>query len=454
MKKYLVKKSLRRLSSKDKMPYEFRFPDVGEGITEGEIVKWKVKTGDKIEADQPLVEIETDKAVVDIPSPKAGIILQLNGKESDTIKVGDILVIIGELGEKVQPQKDIEKKDAPQPEVKKEFQKSQQKKEERYTGSVVGFLEEAPLQQKKETKYVEAKKIERTPIKALPKVRALAEKLNIDLKKIKGTGPEGRITEEDVRKSEKQAPQEKIAEAKVTRKYDMFGYIDRVPLKGIRKSISTHIENAHLTTAPVTNMIDADVTSLFWLREKEKKIAEAKKVHLTFIPFVMKAVIVSLKKHPLLNASLEGEEIIIKKYYNISIAVDTENGLIVPVVKGANEKDIFQLAEEIQSLAEKARIRKLDLMDVKGGCFTITNLGTFGTRYFTPIINYPESAILGMGKIEDKLVIEENKTVIRKILPLSLTYDHRIIDGAEAAKFLNDLKDYLEDPATIFMEEH
>jgi len=407
------------------MAFEFKFPDVGEGITEGEIVKWKVKEGDTVESDQPLVEIETDKAVVDIPSPKAGKILHINGKEGQTINVGDVLVVIGEEGEKVS------------------------KKAEKYTGSVVGFLEEAPDEEKKvETKAIkkDAKKI----VKATPAIRALAKKLNVNLNSVSGSGPGGRITKGDL---ESKPAETKTGGIKVARKYDMWGYIDRIPLRGLRKATSKHTFEAHSTIVPITNIYDADVTNLVELRKKEKNTADKKGVHLTFLPFIMKALILALKKHPLMNSSLEGEVIIIKKYFNIGVAVDTEEGLIVPVIKGVDSKDIFQLAAELHTLSEKARKRKLDLMDLKGGSFTVTNLGSIGVKYFTPMVNYPEAGILGPGKIEDRPVVENNKIVIKKILPLSFTYDHRIIDGAEASRFMNDFISYLKNPATIFIEE-
>ncbi|MBS3103061.1 2-oxo acid dehydrogenase subunit E2 [Candidatus Woesearchaeota archaeon] len=411
------------------MAYEFKFPDVGEGIHEGEIVKWKVKVGDKVEADQPLVEIETDKAVVDIPSPKAGTILKINHKEGETINVGEVLVVIGEEGEKAEG-----------------------KKEQKvpYTGSVVGFLEEAPEEGEKAEKRVSIKKEAAKRVMATPAVRILAAKLNIDINSVVGTGPEGRITEEDIKKASGTEEKEEKTGIKIARKYDMWGYIDRMPLKGVRKTVSARMYEAHATVVPITNFYDADVTELSELREKEKKAAEKKGVHLTFLPYIIKAVIKALGKHPIINSSLEGEEIIIKKYYNIGVAVDTPDGLIAPVVKGADKKDIFELAKEISILAEKARDRKLDLMDLKGGSFSITNLGSVGVKYFTPMVNYPESCILGPGRIEDKAVAREGKVAVRKILPIVITYDHRIIDGAEAARFMNDLISYLENPEMIF----
>lgn len=408
------------------MAFEFKFPDVGEGITEGEIVKWKVKEGDKVDSDQPLVEIETDKAVVDIPSPKAGKILHINGKEGQTIKVGDILVIIGEEGEKVDKSKDVP-----------------------YTGSVVGFLEEASDKEKVEKKSV-VKKEARKIVKATPAIRNLAKKLKININNISGTGTDGRITKKDL---ENTSPKAKESGVKVTRKYDLWGYIDHIPLKGLRKSVSKHMFEAHSKVVPITNIYDATVTNLVELRSKEKKVADKKGLRLTFLPFIIKAVISALRKHPIINSSLENDNIIIKKYYNIGVAVDTDDGLIVPVVKAADSKNIFEIASELQELSDKAKVRKLDLMDMKGGSFTVTNLGSVGVKYFTPMVNYPEAAILGPGRIRDKVVVENGKMVIKKVLPLSFTYDHRIIDGAEASRFMNDLISYLENPATIYIEE-
>ncbi len=205
--------------------------------------------------------------------------------------------------------------------------------------------------------------------------------------------------------------------------------------------------------AHVTSMDDVDITDLSELKEKEKKNAGEKGIKLTFMPFIIKAVIAGAKAYPIVNSSLLGEEIIIKKYYNIGIAIDTEYGLIVPVIKGADQKSILDLAKEIVELANKTRERKIDLGDLKGGTFTITNYGSIGGNYGTPIINYPEAAILGIGRAKDMPTVRNGKIEIRKILPLSLTFDHRILDGAIAARFMNEVKRHLEDPSLMFIEE-
>lgn len=408
------------------MPKEFKFPDVGEGITEGEIVKWFVKEGDEVKEHQALGEIETDKAIVEMPSPYSGIVLKIAIKEGDTVKVGDTLVVIGEKGEKLAEVKEAVKKE---PEVK--------------PAGVVGYLEEAP---EEETKPAVQE------VLATPAVRKLTKELNIDLSTIKGSGPGGRITEEDVKKAtaEKGEP-----ELKVMRKYDMWGYLDRIPLKGIRKIISEHMKKSAFTAPHVTHFDEVDTTKLAETREEMKSEAEMKGIKLTYLPFVIKAVVAALKQYPRLNASLdeENETIIIKKYYNIGIAVDTESGLMVPVIKGVDQKHIYDLAKEASELAEKCRNRTIDLMDLKGGSFTITNIGSIGGLYATPIINYPEVAILMTGKMYDKLVLEGDKIKSKKFMPLSLSFDHRVVDGADAARFVNVIKQYLEDPELILSEK-
>ena len=398
------------------MAFEFKFPDVGEGITEGTIVKWKVKEGDKVEADQVLAEVETDKAVVEPPSPKKGTILKLNHKEGDVIKVGEVLAVIGEKGEKVEAKP--------------------------YTGSVVGFLEEAPEEETEQKKPKQSVTTSGKKTLAAPAVRKLAKELKVDLNAVAGTGPDGRITEYDIRKNGSGKP-------KIRKKYDFYGYVDRVPLKGIRKITAEKMREAVNNAALVTNHDHVDVTSLSNLRKKEKEKASKKGVHLTYLPFIVKATILALKKHPFVASSVEGDEIIVKKYYNIGVAIDTPDGLIVPVIKGADKKKLYDLATEVNKFVEKAKTRKIDLMDLRGGVFTITNIGVIGSTYFTPIVNYPETCILGTGRIEEQARVIDGKVVIRKVMPISFTYDHRVLDGAEAARFMNDLRELLEKPSSL-----
>ncbi len=404
---------------------DFKFPDVGEGITEGEIVKWLVKEGDSVSADQPIVEIETDKAVVDIPAPVSGSVQRIHHAAGDTIHVGEVLVTIAESGV------------------------AAQQREERKTDSVVGFLEEGTEVLARSDNELK-QKVDELSVDATPATRRLAKELGVSLSGIAGTGKEGRITEEDVRR----ASVHSIPAIKISRKYDLYGPVEHIPLKGVRKVIAKNLSKSAFTAVHVTHMDDCDVTELVAMRESDKKIAQKRNVRLTFMPYIIKAVVSALKEHPYLSATLQEdiEEITVKKYFNIGVAVDTDDGLIIPVVKIANRKDIYTIAKEVEELANKAKQRKLDLGDMKGGVFTITNVGSLGGVYATPVINPGECAILATGKIAEKPVVCNGKIVIRKILPLSLTFDHRIIDGAEGARFVNAMKQRLENPKTILKE--
>ncbi|NIO03467.1 MAG: 2-oxo acid dehydrogenase subunit E2 [Proteobacteria bacterium] len=419
------------------MAYEFKLPDLGEGLTEGEIVKWLVKVGDFLEEGQTFVQVETDKAVIEIPSPKKGMVLQILAKVGEAVQVGQVIVVIGEPGEKIEPAAEAKGVEKPA------------------SVGVVGELEEA-------AEEVEERVPERPPepqpakveVLATPAVRKFARELKVELSGLKGSGPRGRITKEDVQKTAEGQEEAPAVEVKAARKYDMYGFIERVPLRGMRKTIAKAMAKSKSTAAHVTTIDEADITNLVTLREKEKDRAAKRGIHLTYMPFLIKAAVAALEEHPFLNASLEDEtgEIILKKYFNIGVAVDTKDGLMVPVVKNAKEKSILALADELLKLSEKARERTIDLADLKGGTFTITNYGAVGGIYGSPIINYPEVAILGVGKILEKPVVIDGTIEIRKVLPLSLSFDHRVIDGAEAARFMNTVIDHLEDPDLILLE--
>ena len=392
------------------MQREFKFPDVGEGIAEGEIVRWLVKEGDWIKEDQDLVEMETDKAVITLNSPFSGKVEKLHGKEGEIIKVGAVLTTLED--EETAPGAPASQKDS---------------------GTVVGSLGEE-----------EEVEIAR-PVLATPAVRALAKDLHIDLAQVTSTGPGGRVTKEDVERAAAKttgAPGEII---------DTHGPVEKVPLRGLRRTIAKRMAEASKHVAEVTIWEDADITELERIRSSERKRAEAQGVKLTYLPFLIKASIAALKAHPYLNASLDEQanEIVLKKYFNIGIAVDTTDGLIVFVIKEADKKSILDLAREGAVLAEKARQRKIDLPELRGSTFTITNYGVVGASYGTPIINHPEVAILGLGKIEDRAVVRNGQIVARKIMPLSLAFDHRVIDGVEAGRFLGVVIEHLEKPDLI-----
>lgn len=403
------------------MVFEFKLPDLGEGITEGEVVKWRVKEGDSVEEHQIVLEVETDKAIVEVPSPKKGKVIKLAKAEGSTVQVGETLLKIELEGTVAEAQKESPAA--------------------RESTSVVGRLPDTE------------------EVMASPKARALAKKMGLDIASIKGTGPGGLVTEKDITAAAEGAgvapPAEKPAEAEAREAgADKFGPVEKIPIKGVRKSIAKNLLASQRSAAFVTGMDEADVTELWELREREKKIAKEKGIHLTFLPFFMKAVQHSLAAHPYLNGSVDekGEEITLKKYYNIGVAVDTPDGLMVSVVKNVDKKTILELAAELQELSKKARERKITLEELKGSSFTITNYGSFGATYATPIINYPDIAILGTGKIADKPWVKDGKIVIRKVMPLALTFDHRVVDGSESAKFLSMVVSYLEDPASIFIE--
>jgi pyruvate dehydrogenase E2 component (dihydrolipoamide acetyltransferase) len=399
------------------MAKTFRFPDVGEGITEGEIVRWLVQEGDEVKADQSFVEIETDKAIVEMPSPYAGTVLKLFVKEKDIVKVGQPLISIGAKGESPV--------------------------EEAGAAPATAGTDAAPIRTRTEA----------AGLAATPKVRKLAADLGVDLAGVLGTGPQGRITEDDVRAAKDKAAAAPFPKAvpKVKAKFDLYGPLERIPLRGIRRATAKRIRESVSTAAHVTHFDEADATALVRLRETMLPEAEAKGVKLTYLPFIVKALIAALRLHPTLNASLddEEEEIVVKRYYNIGIAVDVPDGLIVPVVKMADQKTVFDIAAEIKTLAEAARARSLDLADLKGGTFSITNVGVLGGDAATPIINYPEVAILATMRIAERVRAENGGIIVKKTLPLCLSFDHRVVDGAEAARFTNDLKKFLEDGAAL-----
>ena len=404
------------------MVTEFKLPDIGEGIAEAEIVEWTVKEGDFVNEYQNIVKIETDKAVADLPSPVTGIMLKINFKKGDKVNVGAVLCVIGEKGEKVKWNINNKK----------------------LNNEVNDVVNNTGDNVRKESVVI-------GKILASPAVRKAAVERGIDLSSIKGSGADGQIVMSDLDKNGFSKVTEIVESSKpalnIQKKYDQFGYIDRIPFKGVRKLIAQNMIRSLSQSAQVTSMEDIDVGRLWAMRLREKEHFALEGVKLTFMPFVIKALIKALTKHPKLNSSLEGESIVMKKYYNIGVAVQTDAGLLVPVVKIAERKSISDIAKEIEQLAEKCRNRTIDIMDLKGSTFTVTNYGSIGGTYGTPIINPGESAILGLGRIFDRVVLDSSGKVKNvKILPISLTFDHQIIDGAEAAEFIQTLKEYLESP--------
>lgn len=385
------------------MPYEFILPDLGEGITEAEIRKWLVREGDSVAEHQPVVEVETDKAVVEVPTPRTGRVLALLKGEGEVVRTGEALLTLALDGEEEHPR----------------------------SVSVVGELPEA-------------EEPPRERVLATPAVRALAREKGVALEGIPGTGPRGSVTREDV-----------LAVAgRSGAAADDFGPVERIPFRGLRRTIARNLLRAHQMSVCVTGMEEVDVTELWQLRVRENEEVGKAGLHLTFFPFIIKAVQHALAEHPLLNASVDDEkdEIILKKYCNMGFAVDTPDGLIVPVIRDVEKKSVIALAKELQDLSERARNRTVALPEMKGSSFTITNFGQFGGGFATPIINYPDVAILGCGRIADRPWVVKGEIAIRKILPLSLTFDHRVTDGGDATRFLSRVARFLEDPALLFIE--
>ncbi|MBP9718611.1 2-oxo acid dehydrogenase subunit E2 [Candidatus Gracilibacteria bacterium] len=407
------------------MAFEFKFPDVGEGIHEGEIVRWRVKVGDEIKEDQPVVEVETAKAIVELPSPKSGTVLAIQGKEGEVIHVGDLLVAIGEKGEKYTPSGTPVVASGAAPEEKQK------------APGVVGEIPTEISGFTLPTRSPETHSTSNGAPTVLPRIRKLAQDMGVDLTKVKGTGPGGQIMENDLKAPTSDKPMSKVA----LPNFEKYGATERVPLKGIRKAIAEHMTQSVNLMPHVTHMDEFDATKLVAKRAMEKIEAEAKGIKLTYLAYIIKASVEALKKHPLVNATIDDatQEIVYKKYFNIGIAVDTPEGLFVPVIKNADQKDLFSIAKEIPELAEKCKNRTIGAADLEGASFTITNIGSIGGIYATPIIPLGQAAILGVMKLKEKPVEEDGKVVIRPIMSFALSFDHRVVDGAEAGRFVNEL---------------
>ncbi len=386
------------------MPYQFRLPDIGEGIVEGEVVRWLVRIGDEIEEDQPMVEVMTDKATVEIPSPVKGRVVEQGGNEGDVVQVGSVLVVI---------------------ETGKEEAQSQPAHTAAHTPA-----HRPPIRRRRKT----------ARILATPAIRRLATQMKIDLEGVKGTGPGGRITREDLTLAQAPAPVSPAA----------AGPTERIPYRGIRRRIGDHMLQASNQAPHFTYVEEVDVTELVRMRQRAQGSGEFQGVRLTYLPYILKALGHELKRHPDLNArlDLDAGEIELRKYYNIGVATQTEEGLMVPVIRNVDRKSLPDLAREIAQVSQLAREGNLKLEHLQGSTFTVTSLGALGGIVATPIVNYPEVAILGVHKIAPRPVVRSGRIVIREIMHLSLSQDHRVVDGAVGARFLQDVIARLESPGT------
>jgi len=402
------------------MTVGFQLPDVGEGIHEAEVVRWLVEVGDTVKEFEPLVEVQTDKALVELPAPTGGQVLEIRYQPGDLARVGDVLVVIG-------------------------------KGEER-------------AESRSEAGGPEASAIGR--VLATPSTRKRARELGVDIRKLRGSGPAGRVTRDDVERAVQAVrPLEVLPPAVATepeRPAGMEGKAapspsegeQRIPLRGLRRAVAQKMVRSAFTAPHVTAFDEVDVTELIAVRREANSLLAGRGVKLTYLPFILKALAAALRKHPYLNAHMDEDrsEIVLKREAHIGIAVDTPDGLLVPVVRHVDRKSVLELAEEIRTLSERARSRTLDAEQLRGGTFTLSNMGPIGGQFATPILNHPEAALLGVHKIEERGVVHGGEIVIRSRMNVSLSFDHRVIDGAEAVRFINELKRLLEHPNLLFLE--
>ncbi len=425
------------------MSREFHLPDLGEGITEAQIVQILVKEGQTIEEDVNLFEVETDKAAVEIPSPYAGKITKIHISTGQTVNVGDVMISFDANGSAT-------------PSSAAKSTPAATKK------AVAAQAPAAPVAAPATTTA------KRTKSAAAPAVRKLAREMGVDIDTVVGSGPGGRVTKSDVQNasSAPAAPVVSVAapaptpSAMVkpaapppgTPSTDKWGAVRIAPMTQIRKTIAQQMVRSVSTIPHVTHCDWADVTDLESMR-KQYKDAYGGTRRITAMAFIIKAVANALKSHPVFNASIDTDtgETTYKEYVNIGIAVDTERGLVVPNVRGADRLNVAQIVTELGGMAEKARTGQFGIEDLRGGTFTITNVGALGGTFSTPVINYPEAAILGTGQTREKPVVRKGQIVARKMLPVSLSFDHRITDGAQAARFCSEIISYLERPVTLLM---
>lgn len=463
------------------MEAQVKLPDMGEGVESATIAAILVSEGDQIEEDQDILELETEKAVAQMPSPKAGKVKEIHVKENQEVSLGDLLLTLdvegeGEAGEQEAEETQEETAAEESEEAEAEQEAAEESQAETEEAAAAEEAEERRPQQKPAAKQKKAKPDEAgkegpeaaerrgkppaagkrrsdtapSDIPAAPATRQLARELGVDLRQVEGRGEGGWITASDVKRAAKGTVEAARPEGE-GRERDQWGVIRREALPTIRKTIAKRMRASKDTAAHVTHFDDADVTELEAFRREHQDDFEG--VEFTPLPFVVRAALDALKDHPLVNAALDLErgEIIYKEYYGIGIAVATDRGLIVPVLRDADGLSIYETAQAIDELAERVRAGDFELKDLKGGTFSVSNLGAIGGRYATPIINYPESAVLLPGRARKMPVVRNDAVEVRLMLPLSLTYDHRLVDGAAAQGFLNDVKAYLEDPGRLLM---
>jgi len=432
--------------------WEFKLPDIGEGVTEGEVVQWLVKEGEIVKDDQPMVEVMTDKATVTIAAPRAGRIVELRGKAGQVIQVHSVLVVF---------------EDAGAPHANGTNGTQVQAKDEGPAATAVGDIREhlpgmgaaptkaassqavsAPVSGEGLSAYFNDKPL------ATPATRKAARDLGVDLKKVKPSGTQGRVTKADVLAHSGGKPASAHAPSHGPVAIAPGQADERVPFVGMRRRIATKMQQSVQTAAHFTFVEECDATALMSLRTRLKPAAEQHGAKLTFLPFIVKAVVAALKNRPILNSALDEQtqELVYRKSYNIGVAASTDAGLMVPVVKDADKRSLLDLSREIERLGSEAKAGKSKAQDLQGSTFTITSLGAEGGLFATPIINFPEVGILGVHRIKERPVVKNGQIVIGHVMLLSLSFDHRIVDGHVGAAFAYDIIGMLESPERMFLE--
>jgi len=425
-------------------------PVLGESITEATVSKWLKNEGDTVDADEPIVELETDKVNLEVPSPISGILKKINSGDGSTVEVGAVLGTISENGSGVKKFEEIKKIEAvpanedniikldAQKEIKepKIFDEKQKEKNP----------DETPLVLTKEVKEPEILKETKNEEIMSPAVRKIVTENNIDIKSVSGSGKDGRILKGDLINLMGTNPPP--AERKVK-----YGQEERIKMSRLRQTIAKRLKQAQENAALLTTFNEVDMTNIMTMRkENQDDFQDRYGVKLGLMSFFVKAAIVSLKNFPAVNAEIEGDEIVYKNYYNISFAVGTDKGLVVPVLKNADELSFADIEKNIKEISEKAKDGKLTIEDLQGGTFTISNGGVYGSMLSTPILNLPQSGVLGMHNIVERAIVIDGEIKIRPVMYLALSYDHRIIDGKESVSFLKMIKENLEDPRRLFLD--
>jgi 2-oxoglutarate dehydrogenase E2 component (dihydrolipoamide succinyltransferase) len=437
-------------------------PTLGESVTEATVSKWLKTEGESVDSDEPLVELETDKVNVEVPSPLSGVLEKINVKEGQTVEVGTLL---GSVNSETtsQTEKPIEKNKKYTPPLKEEdplinvdqqvtlFEKPQEKKNKKTTSNGVKPLildkqeEEEPLILKEEFSQPN---VEKNQIKkqASPSARKIAEEQRIDLNDVTGSGKRGTILKEDLINLMGSKPLP-------NKRRDAYGEEERVRMTRLRMTIAKRLKEAQNNAAMLTTFNEVDMSEIMQMRKNHQSEFQKKYgVKLGFMSFFVKSCISALKNYPAVNAEIQNDEIVYKNYYNISFAVGTDRGLVVPVLRNSDQMSFADIEKNIALLGDKARNGKITIEDLQGGTFTITNGGIYGSMLSTPILNPPQSGVLGMHNIIERAVVKDGNIIVRPMMYLALSYDHRIIDGKEAVSFLKNVKDFLEDPKRLFLD--